>query len=97
MIIHVTNARYVNGYGFEVTFSDGRTGVADLSESLNGPVFERLRDPAFSARGKLDSEIGTIVWPNGADMAPEYLYYLAFRDDAALAGLFGEWGYPQGQ
>jgi len=93
MIIHVTNARYLSGYQFEVTFTDGRTGVADLNDSLKGAVFEALRDPAFCARGTLDSEIGTIVWPNGADMAPEYFYYLAFRDDEGLADLFREWGY----
>lgn len=93
MIVHVTTARYLTEYQFEVTFNDGRTGIADLSESLNGPVFEPLRDTAFFARGTLDPEIGTIAWPNGADMAPEYFYYLAFRNDERLAGLFREWGY----
>jgi len=93
MVIHLTKARYLSGHQFEVTFSDGRTGIADVSESLSGPVFEPLREPAFLARGTLDSELGTIVWPNGAEMAPEYFYYLAFRDDERLADLFREWGY----
>ena len=38
---------------------------------LDGAVFEPLRDPAYFASVKLDSFCGTVVWPNGADFAPE--------------------------
>ncbi|HSY50072.1 MAG TPA: DUF2442 domain-containing protein [Thermoanaerobaculia bacterium] len=95
MIIHLTKARYLRDCQFDVAFSDGRRGIADLSESLEGPIFAPLRDPNFCARGTLDPEVGTIVWPNGADLAPEYLYFLALRDDTRLAPLFHEWGYIQ--
>jgi hypothetical protein len=95
MIIHVTDSRYVADGRFELTFSDGRRGVADLKGLLSGPVFEPLRDPEFLARGIVDPETRTLCWPNGADIAPEYLYFLAFRDDAALSDLFHEWGYIQ--
>src|SRR4029077_14274931 len=95
MLIHVTEARYLRDHQFEVAFSDSRRGIADLRDSLEGPIFIPLRDPAFCARGALDPEAGTIVWPNGADMAPEYLYFLALRDDEKLASLFHEWGYIQ--
>lgn len=97
MIIHVTDARYLREYQFEVSFSDGRRGIVDLKTLPDGPVFEPLRDRAFFARGAVDAEIGTIVWPNGADLAPEYLYFLAFRDDRELADLFHQWGYLQEQ
>jgi hypothetical protein len=93
MIIHIAESRYIADGRFALTFNDGRRGVADLSGILSGPVFEPLRDPEFMARGKLDLEARTLCWPNGADIAPEYLYFLAFRDDAALSGLFHEWGY----
>jgi hypothetical protein len=93
MIIHVTDAKYLRDGQFELAFNDGRRGVADLSGTLEGPVFEPLRDPAFLARGAVDPETRTLSWPNGADVAPEYLYFLAFRDDVALSDLFHEWGY----
>ena len=41
---------------------------------LDGPVFEPLRAPAYFASVTLDSICGTVVWPNGADFAPEALY-----------------------
>jgi Protein of unknown function (DUF2442) len=95
MIIHVTDSRYLADGQFELTFSDGRRGVANLQGILSGPVFEPLRDPDFLAQGTLDRETRTLCWPNGADIAPEYLYFLAFRDDSALSDLFHEWGYLQ--
>jgi hypothetical protein len=95
MIIHVTDAQHLGDGQFALTFSDGRRGVVNLRGMLAGPVFEPLRDPEFLARGAVDPETRTLCWPNGADVAPEYLYFLAFRDDAELSGLFHEWGYLQ--
>jgi hypothetical protein len=45
----------------------------DVGPLLEGPVFEPLRDPARFAELRVDSECGTVVWPNGADLAPEAL------------------------
>lgn len=59
----------------EVTFDDGTRRRVNLESRLNGPAFEPLRDPAFFARVAVDRELGTVVWPNGADLAPEFLYY----------------------
>ena len=93
MFLHVTDARYVGNYDVELTFSDGRRGVANLTDALWGPVFEPLRDPALFAQLWVDPELQTLVWPNGADLAPEYLSSLAFRDDPALQPQFRAWGY----
>ncbi len=93
MFLHVVKAEYIGGYKIKVTFSDGRTGIADLSSVLHGPVFEPLKDHSFFSRLEVDETLATVVWPNGADLAPEYLYYLAFKDDKALESLFQQWGY----
>ncbi len=93
MILHVTEARYLKGYEVEVAFNDGRKGIADLSDALSGPVFEPLRDKVLFARLNVDEELQTIAWPNGADLAPEYIYFRAFRDDPDLQEQFKQWGY----
>jgi hypothetical protein len=56
--------------------SDGHPGCRGHDEgSLTvGPVFEPLREVAFFALATVDSETGTVVWPNGADLAPDVLH-----------------------
>jgi len=61
-------------YRLRLTFDDGIDGVVDLESRLWGPMFESLRDPDVFVRVRVDREAGTIVWPNGADLAPEALY-----------------------
>jgi hypothetical protein len=60
-----------------LTFNDGTFKTVDVSPLLGGPIFEPLRDPAYFARAQLDRICGTVVWPNGADFAPEALHELA--------------------
>src|SRR5688500_1041123 len=79
MFLHVRAATGRGDHRIEVLFSDGRKGVVVLSASLTVPMFEPLRDQAAFAQITVDPGLQTIVWPNGADFAPEYLYFLAFR------------------
>lgn len=57
-----------------VRFADGTEGNVDLNDELTGKVFEPLRDPEYFLRFKVDRDIHTVTWPNGADFAPEFLY-----------------------
>lgn len=96
MFLHVRAATYLDDHKIDVLFNDGRKGIVDLSASLRGPMFEPLRDQAAFAQITVDPGLQTIVWPNGADFAPEYLYFLAFRDEPELQDRFREWGYLVG-
>ncbi len=93
MFLHVTEAKYLGGHRVEVSFNDGRKGVADLKDALRGPVFEPLKNMAFFCQLSVDKELETISWPNGADLAPEYIYFRAFKNEPELQGRFREWGY----
>lgn len=73
MLCHITASRYVEAYKVWLRFSDGAEGVVDLSLDLKGPVFEPLRDVKVFSRVRLHPEFRTLVWPNGADLAPEFL------------------------
>ena len=72
-MLHVKQAIYQSGFEVWVSFDDGTSGIVDLRDKLHGSVFEPLQDPNFFARLSVDPELDTIVWPNGADLAPEFL------------------------
>jgi hypothetical protein len=93
MFLHIISARYANGYRIKIKFNDDREGVADLSESLTGKVFKPLQDLDLFQQFEVDTELGTLRWINDADFAPEYLYFLAFRDVVELQEKFQKWGY----
>jgi hypothetical protein len=70
----VIEVRYVRDYTVWVKFEDGVQGDVDISRSFKGPVFEPLRDHEYFKQVRVNADLGTIVWPNGADVAPETLY-----------------------
>ncbi len=72
-MLNVRNIEYRGGYRLWLQLSDGAEGEVDLQPYLEGPVFEPLRDVATFAQARVDPEIRTVAWPNGADLAPEFL------------------------
>ncbi len=72
----VTAAKYIGDYRIWLAFSDGVSGEVDLLARLHGPMFEPLKDLELFSQVRFDPEADTIVWPNGADLAPEYLHEL---------------------
>jgi hypothetical protein len=64
----------IRPYAIEVTIDDGSRRRLDLESELSGDVFEPLRDPDLFAQARIDPEWGTIAWPTGADLSPEFLY-----------------------
>jgi hypothetical protein len=73
MLPKITAASYAADFSIWLRFSDGLEGTVDLSDHLDGEVFEPLRDVAYFAKVRLHPELHTLVWPNGADFAPEFL------------------------
>jgi hypothetical protein len=73
-LVHVAAVEVIGEHRLRLRFEDGAEGELDLSAWPWRGVFEPLRDPEFFAKVKLDDELGTIVWPNGADLAPESLH-----------------------
>jgi hypothetical protein len=73
-LVHVTAVEVVGEHRLRLTFEDGAEGEVDLSSWRWSGVFEPLADPDYFRRVTLDEQLGTIVWPNGADIAPETLH-----------------------
>jgi hypothetical protein len=67
--------RVVTPYVIEVTFTDGTRRQVDIEPLFWGEVFAPLRDPALFAQAAVDPVGGSVYWPTGADLAPEFLYY----------------------
>ena len=70
----ITLAKVIGAHKLQLTFSDGTVGDADFNDEEWTGVFAPLADPAYFATVSVDPEMGTVVWPNGADMAPDALY-----------------------
>ena len=73
-MVYVTGVRHLRDYVLWLQFSDGTAGEVDLADDLHGEIFEPLRDPEMFRTVRLDPELDTVSWENGADLAPEYLY-----------------------
>ncbi|MFZ2726818.1 MAG: DUF2442 domain-containing protein [Methylococcaceae bacterium] len=93
MFLHLIKAEYVKDFIIDVTFNDGYRGLADLSEALQGEVFEKLKDINEFSKFRIDNEFKTLVWESGADLAPEFIYYCAFKEKLEFAERFKLWGY----
>ncbi len=74
MNYHILEARYVAGHVVWLRFRDGTSGEIDLKPELHGALFEPLRDPHVFQQFTIHPEFHTLVWPNGADLAPEFLH-----------------------
>jgi hypothetical protein len=70
----VTSVGYVSGYKLRLEFEDGSVRLVDLAGELDGEVFEPLKDRRVFRTARLNPDLDTVVWSNGADMSPDFLY-----------------------
>ena len=88
-VLRIADAEPLGGHSLLLTFSTGETRAVDvlsLIERVGGPVFEPLLDSSYFARVSVDPVCGTVVWPNGADLAPTALHELESVELIATAG-----------
>lgn len=74
MDYHVMEARYIADYRIWLRFRDGTEGEIDLKDELRGKVFKPLRDLKEFRKFRVHPGCHTLVWPNEADFAPEFLH-----------------------
>lgn len=79
MLARISRVQPLGMHRLALEFTDGSHGIVDLGPHIThrSGVFTALHDPAFFALVSVDTEAGTIVWPNGVDLDPDVLYSLA--------------------
>jgi len=93
-MLEVKKAEYMGDYLINLSFNNGKSGVVDLEQALfddKREIFATLRDKSNFRNFKV--EHSTIVWSDELDMAPEYLFFLAFKNEPELQDQFKTWGY----
>ena len=79
-IHRVRSFEIVAPYTLRVCFDDDIEQIIDFLPVLAGELYGPLRDVEIFNRVQLDAEVKTLVWPNGADFAPEALHALVEAD-----------------
>lgn len=93
-MLAINEANYVGNYCISLVFNNGRKGLANLKETIfndKRPIFSALKNESNFKDFKV--EHSTVVWSNELDLASEYLFYVAFKDDPDLQDQFKQWGY----
>jgi hypothetical protein len=70
----VKKAANAGGYRLLLTFEDGDERLVNLEPHLDGPIFDPLKDQAYFSQFRVSEDLDTVVWPNGADFSPDFLY-----------------------
>ena len=74
---YVTDASYTGDYKLKIRFENEEVRLVDLRGHLDGPIFQPLRDLSYFAKFEVNRDIDTVVWPNGADFSPDFLYEIS--------------------
>jgi hypothetical protein len=70
----ITSVEPLRGFRLRLAFTDGLVREVDLSSDLWGQMAEPLQDPDYFRQVRVDTELGTVVWPNGYDLDPDVLH-----------------------
>lgn len=70
----VVSCTFIKEYVLNVRFADGSERTIDFAPILIGPLFGPLLDPKLFRQARVDADLGTLVWPTGADIDPSVLH-----------------------
>ncbi len=94
MMLSVIDAHYLGDYKIALSFDNDKTGVANLYDVIfndNRMPFSELRDENEFKKFKIEHD--TIVWENGLDLAPEFLFFVTFKESPEFQNQIKAWGY----
>ena len=75
MLYDIVEVKVVKDHRLYLCFKNDVVGEVDLSKIIPFEgIFTQLKDVTYFATVRVDSELETIVWDNGADLSPDYLY-----------------------
>jgi hypothetical protein len=73
-VLRINSVEILEGHTVRLGLTDGSEKTVDLTPYMQGPIFDPLRQSqALFRQVRVDDELGTIVWPNGADIDPDVL------------------------
>ncbi|HBE20462.1 MAG TPA: DUF2442 domain-containing protein [Cyanobacteria bacterium UBA11149] len=82
MLKDIVAVKPLEGYKLYLKFEDDKEGVVDVSQLIQfSGVFTPLEELSYFTQVKLHPELGTIVWPNDADLDPDVLYGIITGQD----------------
>ncbi len=84
-IYRVLTFEIVGPYTLRIQFDDNTWQTKDFQSILAGELYGPLRDLELFNKVQLDSEVGTLVWPNGADSDPATLHDWSVNGPAFIA------------
>lgn len=70
----VKNVKYIEDYKLAITFENNIMKIVNLDGHLDKGIFKPLKDISYFKTVRLDEDLDTIVWDNGADISPDFLY-----------------------
>jgi hypothetical protein len=88
-----TEQNDVGPYTLKVAFDDGLCREIDFQPFLQGELYGPLRDLRLFEQVRLDAEVHTLIWPNGADFDLATLHDWPLKDDE-VAGAVEHWPEP---
>ncbi len=80
MIYDIVEVKFITNHTLFLRFENGVSGTVDISEIIPFKgIFSKLKEVDYFSTVYLNSDIGTIVWDNGADISPVFLYSIVSK------------------
>ncbi len=93
-MLSIINASYLGNYRIALAFNNGAKGIANLKEVIfndKRDLFVQLQSETQFQQFKIEHD--TLIWTNGLDLAPEFLFFISFKQEASWQEKFKQWGY----